>query len=168
MHQARRIHSGNRGILRSPGQRDIRARIAVGVARGGGQAVCGSSGKRCGRHGNINARDVRPADSNVRIANLLADHRFDCDFARSHKRHFAAIFGNSGIKRRRVPMLDRFRQRLAVGILDDSLELKFGADRRRGLERRDLDSRHLGVLCRLFLRFLRRLASGQTTQQETR
>jgi len=73
-----RIHSGNRGIFRSPGQCDIRARIAVGVARGGGQAMCGSQ-QQSGADGTETSMraDVRPADSNVGIANLLADHRFD-------------------------------------------------------------------------------------------
>src|SRR6202790_2288899 len=131
VHLARRVNRGNRRILRSPGQGNIGARIGVGIARRRGQEMRGSRRERRGRCRYFDARDVRPADGDMRVADLLSNHGFDGNFARLHKSDFPSGFGGGGIKGRRIPVLDRIRKRLAIGVLDDGFELELGADSSR-------------------------------------
>ncbi len=144
MDDASGIDGGDFRIERGPGDRNVRARIAVGIARGGGEALGGTDGKRRAKRGDVNAGDVRFADGDVGVADFVANERANGDFAGLEERDDARLVGAGDVGGGGEPEFDGVGERVAGGVLGDGLESQLATDRSGGLRGSDQDDGDIG------------------------
>src|ERR1700676_5226918 len=106
--------------------------------------MSGSYEKRRGGSSDIDFGDVRAANGDMSVTELIADESADGNFAGLEKRDLAILIGARSVEGRGVPIFHGVRENLAGSVFGDRFEGELAAEDGGGLQRSDFNAGDVG------------------------